>query len=273
MQRQQVKRSKVILPGQKIDQTQGQTALPGYGYGPFQYAPYPNGFYGPPGFFPGPFNGTFPPGNGYNGFNVTNGQFPNGPYPSNGYFPPFPYPQPFPNAQQPNQNDAAAKQTSPENGQGNPENGHANGNGTGYGPFGFPGPFYGDYYPFGYPGVPFNGLPYRFHDPLLHRYKGLSLGPVPYGHFPFGPFGPYGPCYPNQNGQQPGTDHEKPAQGEAANAMADAGAMNSDAEVISESGSSVVESSPAKPEKFLIPWPLVKGSDNLGHKQVLNQLS
>ncbi|XP_076240747.1 uncharacterized protein LOC143183166 [Calliopsis andreniformis] len=265
------------------DQSQGQSALPGYDYGPqFHYRPpYHGGFYGHPGFYYGPFNGSFDPGfGGHPGDNSTNGQFPPGPHPFYGYGFPPPY-QPHFNGhkpaqpQNPDQNSGALEQ-SPDNEQGN-----GNSTGNGY-PYGFPGqgPFYGDFYPGGYPLGPFHVLPHHrfghvFPDHFASRFKGVPFLPLHAEPFPLAPWYPFGGFYPH-NGHRPGMHgNQKPSQGEQT--AGEMPAMNSDAEVIPESSSNhgyEIRSLPSnRKEKILIPWPLVKGNDQPERGQELNQVS
>lgn len=289
------------------DQNEGQSALAGYDYNPrFPYRPpYHDGFYGPPDFYNGPFNGSFNPGyQGQPADNYTNGQFPNGqfphgqfpngqfphgqfphghfpngqfpngPHPFNGYgfYPNGPYQPYYPNyygngktaqPQNPPENSGTAEQTSPENGQGNGE-GNSQGNGQGNGtfppgypnrpPYGFPpyGPFYGDFH-LPYPPFPFNGLPYRFGpvfpDHLIPRYK-----PVPYSHVPPNPYQP---------------DQGKKSVSDAP--VTTESPMNSDAEVIPEGSSDIVQALISNRRgNLLFPWPISKET-KVKRQQALKQ--
>ncbi|CAK9831604.1 hypothetical protein ANTRET_LOCUS8568 [Anthophora retusa] len=245
------------------DQNQGQTAFAGYDYGPrFHYTPpYHGGFHhGFPGFYPGPYNGSF--NNGYteqNGGNGTGepGQY--GPPFFHGHrFGPYgPYNQPYypnyygngrpvqPQNIQPENQGNPEQVAAPENGQGEPVNGTANGY-----PYGFPphGPYYGGF-PFpGYPLVlPYHRFGYGFHDHIFPKIKTvpyLNFYPGGYHNFPFAHWYPYGGFYPYNNNRPMGMP-EKPMQIEKdtnANPEA-AGPPENEAEVLSESKSEAFRSS------------------------------
>ena len=232
------------------DQSQGQTALAGYDYGPrFHYRhPYYDGFYpGFPGFYPRPFNESFHNhGNGNHGdHNGTNGAFGphgyhhgpffHGPKFHGPYVPYHPYYPYFHEPKRPMENHGNSEQLASQ------ENGHTDGNSTGnhhgghpyYGGFPYYGPYHGfNFHP--YPLAPFHGLPYRFghgfHNLLFPGFK-----PVPYlnfyHHFPFAHWHPFGGYYPHNNrpmGEKPGEKN--------GNENSEAGpASNSEAEMLSES--------------------------------------
>ncbi|XP_076223773.1 uncharacterized protein LOC143174514 isoform X2 [Nomia melanderi] len=251
------------------DQNPGQSVLGGYGYpAKFFYGPFHDGFYGSPYFYPGPYNGSFPHGDFGHPEGNFSGPFPPGPHgPFHGFGPYFPYPPFHRNnngkPEQPQNSPENAAQTEAESGNNDNNQGNDKDSGNNYnGGYPFHGPFYGGapFYKYpSFPIVPYKGFGPVFFDPLVPKIK-----PFPYFHGhpePFVPF-PLIPYYPfpkfHYNNGQPHQDPEKPQATPAEKAVDGSKSaeppVNSDAEVISEGQSEIVESLASDRQQFLFPW-------------------